>query len=76
MSDTIGATVGEAASHVAVGKDIKVSYGASSQSVDKLDEIYRLLYETRTDVAICKTWLLAMTVGLAVAGVMGLVWLM
>ena len=77
MADEIvGASVGDAARGVAVGKDIVMVHlnearhegrqesGVKSES-EKLDQMYRLLRDISTEVAVLRTRLTSLAIGLA-----------
>lgn len=71
MPDTVEATIGHRASNVAVGKDIRMSViGDDVSERDKLDEVYRLVYQVSEKVAVVYTWLVALTIAFAIVGLL------
>lgn len=75
-SNTIGATVGHQAKHVAIGKDITmVGVGSFSDVPDsnKLDEIYRLVYKISERVSVQRVWLIALTIAVGLVALVGLI---
>lgn len=73
--NTIGATIGHSARNVAVGEGIIMGVGSGGGGDDsKFDLMLRLVYETRADVAVLRAWLVALTIALAVIGVLIVGW--
>lgn len=68
--DYIGATVGDGASRVAIGKHI--NFGDGDEDVperSKFDEMFRLVYEIRERVSVMRTWLVSLTVAVGLLGI-------